>query len=84
MIKKKIKVWLALDPETRRVALQDQEFGEESFPPGMRGASWPVRQGSMDSDTYNRIMRCDLSDSEVDKIHRDLWTKSGKTAWPES
>lgn len=77
-------VWLALDPETRRVAMQDREFGDEDFPRGTRGLSWPQREATIDEETWTRLLAGALPYHEQDALHRDLWTANGDTPWPES
>ncbi len=79
-----IHVWLALDPDTLRVTMQDREFSDGDFPRGLRGVDWPQREGEIPEETYAAILSGDLPGKEVDAIHRTLWTKGGETAWPNS
>lgn len=78
-----IHVWLAYDPETCRITMQDREFSDGSLPRGLRGLGWAFREGDIDADVYAAIMANELSGDEVDDIHRTLWTENGETPWPE-
>lgn len=80
---KKIKVWLTLDPESLRVTMQNREFQDGDFPRGIRGVGWPIREGKIEAEVYERVMTGNLPSEENDKIHRDLWSKNGPTEWPE-
>ena len=77
-------VWLALDPETLRVTMQDREFSDGCLPRGLRGVGWSFREAEIDPDVYAAIGANELSGPEVDAVHRDLWTAAGLTAWPEA
>lgn len=77
-----IDVWMAMDPETFRVFIQNREFQDGDFPRGLRGLNWEQRRGQMDESTYLAMLSGELGGTEVDKIHRDLWSESGDTVWP--
>ncbi len=79
-----IRVWLALDPETRRVTMQDREFGEGDFPLGLRGLGWPIRLAEISEDEWDAILAGDLTGDAVDRIHRAAWTEAGPSEWPNS
>ena len=75
-------VWMALDPETFRVTMQDSEFSEGDFPPGLRGLDWPIREGEVSEEDWLGINSGRYSGDLVNDIHRDTWTASGDAAWP--
>jgi len=75
-------VWMVMDPETRRVAMQNREFADGDLPPGLRGLDWPAREGEVDDEVWASMLAGDLSGDEVNKIHRDTWTQNGDTPWP--
>ena len=77
-----MRIWMAMDPETRRIALQDREFGDSDFPPGLRGLGWPQREGHITQEEWDGIMAGTLTGDEVDEIHRRTWTENGDTPWP--
>lgn len=79
-----IHVWLALDPETCRVMMLDHEPGDEDFPRGPRGLSWPRREADIAEETWAALLAATPSPAEQDTLHRDLWTENGATPWPES
>lgn len=79
-----MKVWLALDPETRRVFMQDREPGDGDFPRGTRGLSWPIRTGDVDDDVWTGLLAGRLSPDDQDQLHRQLWTDNGEAAWPDA
>lgn len=79
-----MKVWLALDPETLRVTMQDREFGDSDFPRGLRGQGWATREGEIDEEVYKEILSGNMPPEENDKIHRELWSENGKTDWPDA
>jgi hypothetical protein len=75
-------VHMALDPETLRVLMQDHEFQDGDFPPGLRGVSWPRRQGEVDQDIWDALLAGDLTPDEQDHLHRESWSENGSTPWP--
>ena len=77
-----MRVWMTMDPETRRVALQDREFGDGDFPPGLRGLGWPQREGELHDDAYAAIMEGGLTAEQINDIHRTCWSQNGDTPWP--
>lgn len=77
-----MRVWMAMDPETRRISMQDRDFGEMDFPPGLRGLDWPMREGTITLEEWDGILTGSLSWDEVNAIHRSTWTKNGATPWP--
>lgn len=77
-----MRVWMAMDPETSRITMQDREFGDGDFPRGLRGLSWPIRQGEIPANVWADIMAGVLTGPEIDEIHRACWTENGDTPWP--
>lgn len=77
-----MRVWMALDPETSRVLLQDRELGDGDFPLGLRGLAWPTREGELHDDAYAAIMAGGLTPDQINDIHRACWTANGETPWP--
>lgn len=78
----KIDIWMAMDPETLRVLMQDREFNDSDFPRGLRGLNWEIRLGKIDKNAYEEILAGEKSDDEVNLIHRLLWTENGDYHWP--
>lgn len=79
-------VYMAMDPETRRVLVQTREIGEFDFPPGPRGVGWPQREGELDDDIMAAALSGTLSGPELDKVHREAWNRAGgpdDPDWPE-
>lgn len=79
---KKIEIWMAMDPETFRVLMQNREFQDGDFPPGLRGSGWEMRKGEISEQKYRDLLDSKFSNEETDALHRDLWSDSGKTKWP--
>lgn len=79
-----MKIWMALDPETLRVTMQPTEFSDGDFPRGLRGQGWPIREGSVDPDSWGTLLAGSLSPAEQDRLHRETWNDSGAAAWPMS
>lgn len=77
-----MRVWMAMDPENRRVAMQDREFGESDFPAGLRGLDWPQREGTVPDHVWANIMAGVLTADEINEVHRTCWTENGDTPWP--
>jgi hypothetical protein len=78
---------MALDLETRRVLVQDRDFGEGDFPPGLRGAGWPQRTLEVPAAEFAAILEGSISGSEVDRLHRDWWDRArgeGDPMWPNA
>jgi hypothetical protein len=71
-----MRIWLMQDPETDRIALQDREPGEESFPAGRRGAGWEVRVSELDDDVMTDLLAARLSPIEQTLLHRQLWAEA--------
>ncbi len=81
-----MRVYMAMDPETRRVLLQTREFGEFDFPRGIRGAGWPQREGELTDDVMEAVLGGTLGGRELDRIHRETWNRAGgpdDPDWPE-
>lgn len=82
-----MRLWLALDPETRRVTAQPREFDDHSFPRGLRGIGWPQRQTEVDADVWTELLTGRMSNAEVDRLHREWWdqarTNPDEALWPE-
>jgi len=81
-----MRVWMAMDPESRRVMVQAREFSDGDFPPGLRGLGWPTRQADVDAKVYDKILAATLSDDTVDYYHRKWWDdvrKEGEPMWPD-
>lgn len=77
-----MRVWMAMDPESHRVLLQDRELGETDFPIGLRGLDWPTREGELHDDAFRAILEGGLTPDQINDIHRTAWTQNGATAWP--
>ena len=75
-------VWLAMDPDTSRIAMQDTEFADGAFPRGPRGLDWPIREGDVSDEDWQGILAGTLSGDEVNTIHRTAWSESGDSPWP--
>ncbi len=88
MTKRKAAVthlWLAMDPETRRVTVQDHEWQDGDFPPGLRGAGWPRRELDVPAQTFTKLTKATLDADQQDRFHRDWWDqarKEGEPVWP--
>lgn len=61
--------WLALDPETERIVIQNREFDDGGFPRGTRGLGWPVKKIEILEDNFNDI----LSGKLGQEFLRELW-----------
>lgn len=70
---KTVHIWLAMDPETRRVSASEREYGDGDFPPGLRGAKWPVRELDVPAQTFTKIKRASFDGEAQDRLHRDWW-----------
>lgn len=79
-----VHVWMALDPETSRVAMQTREFSDGDLPRGTRGLGWAIREGHISEDTWQKLLAGLLSASEQDDLHRTLWGENGATPWPQT
>lgn len=77
-----MRVWLAMDPDTFRIAMQDREFGDADFPRGLRGLDWPLREAEISEEEWEGILAGTLPGDEVNAIHRDAWTRGGDAPWP--
>lgn len=78
-------IWLAMDAETRRVLVQDREFSEHDFPPGLRGAGWPQREHDVPTEKFQAILAGGMSGRELDRLHRSWWDEAGEEEdplWP--
>lgn len=75
-------VWLALDPETHRVVMQDREFLHHDLPSGLRGLNWEKRKAKISKKLYEHLLGPDFDWDDSDRIHRELWSNSGDTPWP--
>jgi hypothetical protein len=82
----KIHIWMAIDPETRRVLAQSREFGDGDFPRGPRGAGWPRREHDIDTTDWAALLAGGMPGEEQDRMHRDWWDAAGQEGdplWPE-
>lgn len=77
-----MRVFLALDPETLRVTMQDREFGDGDLPRGLRGHGWSFREGEVSDFDWDLVLAGMLDNDELDELHRRIWTESGASAWP--
>lgn len=77
-----VHVFMALDPETLRVLMQTAEFADGSFPRGLRGIDWPIREGDVPASEWARLLSGGMTPDEQHDFHRDTWTQNGETAWP--
>ena len=81
----KIHIWMAIDPETRRVMVQAREFADGDFPRGLRGVGWPMRELDVDAATWDGILANKIIEDEADTVHRSWWNaaaRPGQPAWP--
>lgn len=76
-------VWLALDPETRRVLVQSREWGDGDFPPGLRGLDWPRRELDVDQADLDAILAGSIDFAAVDQLHRSWWNEAGPEDGPQ-
>ncbi len=77
-----MRVWMALDPETERVTMQDREFGDGDFPRGLRGQGWPTREGDISEEDWEGILSGSFDWERVNDIHRSTWSENGEAPWP--
>jgi len=75
-------VFMALDPETFRVTMQDREFSDGSLPRGLRGLGWSFRETEIPDEVYEAVLEGSLTGREVDEFHRSAWSTAGPDAWP--
>ncbi len=85
-------IYMAMDPETRRVFIQQWEPDEHTFPRGPRGAGWPQRQMMMPPGhlkRWERNLRGSLADDgltgiQQDQLHQELWNAADPNGppWP--
>lgn len=76
-------VFMAMDPETLRVTMQDTEFSDGSLPRGLRGLGWSFRQADVPDEVYEAVLDGSLTGREVDEFHRSAWSAAGATPWPD-
>lgn len=82
-------VWMAMDPETRRVLVQEREFRAEDFPPGPRGRDWPRREADVDKGLFTKVVNGSTDAPGLpssDRLHRDWWDLArpeGAPLWPQ-
>lgn len=72
-----LPVWMALDLEELRVAMQPYEFDGHSFARGPRSATWPRLEGAVDSQAWDAYLAGELSQEEQDALHRQAWIAAG-------
>lgn len=80
-----MKIYMAIDPETRRVLVQDREFADGDFPPGLRGLDWPRRTLDVPKQTVTKLRRGTTDGEQADRLHRVWWDKARgpkDPAWP--
>ncbi len=77
-----MRVYLSLDPETLRVTMQDREFSDGDLPRGLRGTGWSFREGEVEDSDFDLVLAGMLDDDELDELHRNTWSASGPTDWP--
>jgi hypothetical protein len=77
-----VHIWMALDPETRRVLTQSREFADGDFPPGLRGVGWPRREADVPGELYARLLTGGPDPAEQDRLHRDWWDAARAEAEP--
>lgn len=81
----RIQAWLAMDPETRRVLVQVNEFDDGNFPRGLRGLDWPRRTTEINEDELLRLLSGAMPPKEMDDVHRRWWDDAagpGEPEWP--
>lgn len=82
-----IKIYMAMEPDNsgqtpRRVAIQTRPFvAPFDFPPAHPIEQWELREGEINELTMAALLDNELDGDEQDRIHRELWTKSGETPW---
>jgi hypothetical protein len=80
-----LKVYMTMDPRSRRVAVQERRFGYDDFPPGPHGEGWPLRETEVPQQTWTKILRATLPPDAVDRAHRAWWDQArpeGAPLWP--
>lgn len=85
-VKQLVHVWLALDPEERRVMVHPREWSDGDFPRGKRGVGWPRRELDVDAALLEALLRAECTPEEQDRIHRQWWDDAameGDPLWPE-
>lgn len=70
-------VYMALDPETQRVTMQTEEFGDGSFPRGLRGKSWPRLEGEVDETDWQAMLEGRMDPVDQDVFHLEAWVRAG-------
>lgn len=78
-------IWMAIDPETRRVLAQTESISRDHLPPGPRGDNWPVRTLDVNASVYSRMVHGNVTPDTQDKLHRDWWNQArakGEPEWP--
>lgn len=80
-------IWMALDPETFRISVQDREFVDGDLPAGLRGLRWPKRETDVDDAEYNRLLQGTpvMPGAEMDEVHVRWWDEArsdGEPLWP--
>lgn len=81
-----MQIWMAMDPETRRILVQNQDFSEGDFPPGPRGMHWPRRTNDVHQQIYEELMAANVTPAGQDSLHRYWWDEArgeGEPLWPE-
>lgn len=70
-----MKVWLIRDPDSGRIAMQDRGFSDTDHPRGM-GAKWQRRVGIVKDETWQALLRGELSALDQDDLHHGAWGKA--------
>ena len=82
-------IWMAMDPEDRRILVQSREFIDGDFPPGLRGLRWPRREADVSDEEYELMMRGlvgGMTGREMDELHVRWWDAArgdGDPLWPD-
>jgi hypothetical protein len=66
-------IWLAQDPETGRILVQQHDWRDGDFPRGLRGQGWPRREHDVDSTDLEAMLTGALDNERVDELHRGWW-----------
>jgi hypothetical protein len=71
-----MQIWMAMDPETRRVLAQLEFVERTQLPPGLRGDGWPVRTTDINASLWTRMMHAGVKPETQDRLHREWWDQA--------
>ena len=82
----RVHVFMAMEGPTGRtpgrVLMQARPITDADIPPGLEGHGWTFREGDVDRQLWDAELGGQLDDEQSDALHRDTWTRSGDTPWP--